>query len=127
MTAEPTPADAPSSKHTTPLAIGYLHASVSTNPGFDAARLRLTALAHGYTLSRVLTATTPSHLTLLLLAIDYDQAAAVLTPHLGHLPGNEADTVRNLCDLLAGNTPLPRINNPGKTAETTHPATDPEH
>lgn len=90
-------------------AIGYLRTDATTTLGYDTAHLRLTALAYGFTLTRILTATTASHFTLLLIAIDFDEAAIVLTPSLQHLPGTQHFALRNACDLLAGNRLFPRI------------------
>lgn len=107
MTSEPPSAAEHAETHGR--AIGYLRTDATTTPGYDAAQLRLTALAHGFTLAQILTATNISHFTLLLIAIEFDQAAIVLTPHLRHLPGMQLFAVRNACDLLAGNRLLPRI------------------
>lgn len=90
-------------------AIGYLRTDVTTTPGYDTARLRLTALAHGFTLTRILTATHVSQFMLLLIAVEFDQAAIVLTPNPRHLPGTQHVAVRHTCELRAGNRLLPRI------------------
>lgn len=106
-------------------AIGYLCTDTTRTPGYDTARLRLAALAHGFTLTRILTATHVSQFMLLLIAVEFDQAAIVLTPNPRHLPGAQQVAVRHACNLLAGNRLLPRITDlPVEQHTCEHPETD---
>lgn len=94
-----------------PHAVGYLRADLTTNPGFDHARLRLLAIAHGYHLTRILTVPGDDPTTdLLRLLRALDPATdVVLTPQPGHLTDRQTHVLRMFCALRTGEVIHPRI------------------
>ncbi|WP_157224360.1 hypothetical protein [Nocardia paucivorans] len=99
------------SSHTHRLAVGYLREDLSTDLGFDTVRLRLCAIAHGYILTRVMLADSPRHHPRLLTALLHDGITALLLPELDHLPETTRVALRSTCDIIAGGTVLPRLDN----------------
>lgn len=98
------------SSHTHRLAVGYLREDLSTDLGFDTVRLRLSAIAHGYTLTRVMLADSPRDHLRLLTALLHDGITTLLIPELDHLPATARDALHPVCDIIAGRTVLPRLN-----------------
>lgn len=108
---EPVSADEPRpvTSRTKRLAVGYLREDLSTDLGYDAFRLRLTAMAQGYTLRRVLLADSPDDtLHLLTIFLDGDASALVIL-ELDHLSGFARIALRTVCDIISSTTVLPRL------------------
>lgn len=104
--------DGPSrtSSRTRRLAVGYLREDLSPDLGFETVRLRLCAIAHGYTLTRVILVDSPRDNLHLLTALLRDGVTALLIPELDHLPEATRAALRSVCDIIAGRTVLPRLD-----------------
>ena len=97
------------------IAVGYLREDLSADLGFDTVRLRLSAIAHGYTLTMVVLADSPNgDPTLFRSLFEHDAIALLLLDQL-HLRAETSMSLRRVCDIVAGSTVLPRL---------THDATD---
>ncbi|WP_040841174.1 hypothetical protein [Nocardia brevicatena] len=99
----------PLSPRTRQLAVGYLREDLSPDLGFEIVRLRLSAIAHGYILTRVMSADSPRDNLRLLVTLLHDGATALLIPELDHLPEATRAALRPACDIVAGRTFLPRL------------------
>lgn len=99
----------PISSRTHRLAVGYLREDLSPDLGFEIVRLRLSAIAHGYVLTRVMSADSPRDNLRLLVALLHDGANSLLIPELDHLPEATRTALRPACDIIAGRTVLPRL------------------
>ncbi|NEW40438.1 hypothetical protein GV794_07910 [Nocardia cyriacigeorgica] len=94
-------------------AIGYLRADLTTNPGFEHARLRLMAIANGYHLTHILTVPgddATADLLRLLRTLDPGTTDVVLTPHPGHVTHRQSIVLRTFCALRTGEGLHPRID-----------------
>lgn len=96
-----------------PTAIGYLRTDLCGHTGFATARLRLTAIAHGYRLRWLVELPAdpePDHLTTLRTALARTGADAVIIVSAIHLPGRQLPALRALIPVIVDSTALPKIS-----------------
>ncbi len=100
----------PSALGARPTAIGYLRTDLCGHRGFVTARLRLTAIAHGYRLRWLVelpAAPSPDHLTTLRTTLDRTGADAVIIATTTHLPGSQLPALRTTTPVIVDTTTLP--------------------
>ncbi|MGI5223123.1 hypothetical protein [Nocardia sp. CA-290969] len=93
-----------------PTAIGYLRTDLCGHTGFATARLRLTAIAHGYRLRWLVELPadpTPDHLATLRTTLDRTGADAVIIAAPAHLPGTQLRALRTMTPVIVDTTVLP--------------------
>lgn len=98
-----------------PTAIGYLRTDLCGHRGFVTARLRLTAIAHGYRLRWLVELPAnprPDHLTTLRTTLDRTGAEAVIIATPGHLPGTQLRTLCTMTPVIVDDTTFPRTRGP---------------
>lgn len=105
----------PSTLGAQPTAIGYLRTDLCGHRGFTTARLRLTAIAHGYRLRCLVELPadpTPGHLTTLRATLDRTGAEAVIIATPTHLPGTQLHALCTMTPVIVDDTTFPRIRGP---------------
>ncbi|NKY34369.1 hypothetical protein HGA13_14995 [Nocardia speluncae] len=105
----------PSTLGAQPTAIGYLRTDLCSYRGFVTARLRLTAIAHGYRLRWLVELPAyPSadHLTTLRTTLDRTAADAVIIVSAAHLPGRQFRALRAMTPVIVDSTVLPKTAGP---------------
>lgn len=98
-----------------PTAIGYLRTDLCSYRGFVTARLRLTAIAHGYRLRWLVELPadpSPDHLTTLRSTLDRTAADAVIIVSAAHLPGRQFPALRAITPVIVDTTVLPKTAGP---------------
>lgn len=96
-----------------PTAIGYLRTDLCGYHGFATARLRLTAIAHGYRLRWLIELPAdpnPGHLPTLRTTLDRTAADAVIIVSAAHLPGRQLSALRAMAPVIVDTTVLPKIS-----------------
>ncbi|MFI5719651.1 hypothetical protein [Nocardia sp. NPDC051750] len=91
-------------------AIGCLRTDLCGHTGFASARLRLTAIAHGYRLRWLVELPadpSPDHLTTLRTTLDRTGADAVIIAAPTHLPGTQLRALRTMTPVIVDTTVLP--------------------
>lgn len=104
------PIISPSALGAQPTAIGYLRTDLCSHRGFVTARLRLTAIAHGYRLRWLVELPAdpePGHLTTLRATLDRTGADAVIIATPAHLPGTQLPALRTLTSVIMDTTTFP--------------------
>lgn len=93
-----------------PTAIGYLRTDLCGHRGFAIARVRLTAIAHGYRLRWLVELPAdprPDHLSTLRATLLRTGADAVIVAARTHLPGRQLRTLRALTPVIVDTAVLP--------------------
>lgn len=106
------PADAPARRRIHGRwAAGYLRVDLDADSEFDLARLRLSALVHGYEVAQVVKIPAgglATHVLTMLLFLHQYRADAVIALNSAHLCDAEAAMMRGACTVIVGDTVLPQ-------------------